>query len=105
MARLVEVALVEALEGKTRAEQLQRLNEWKKQMLAQGAESITIYEAGAGNINANWIFTITHESAASFGAVLDKYYANPKSYDDLMEVWQKSPVLKFNGYSITHEIA
>lgn len=105
MARLVEVALVEALEGKTRAEQIARLNEWKVQMLKQGAESITFYECGAGNINANWIFTVHHASAVAFGTVLDTYYQNPKSYDDIMEVWQKTPVLKFNGYSITHEIA
>ena len=104
MARTVEMALIEPMEGKTRAQQLARLNEWKKHYLKLGAEKIVIIEMGPGNINAGWIFTIYHKNAAAYGKAVDSYFANPKSTDLITEKWQKTPVLKFNGYSIGFEV-
>lgn len=104
MARVIEIALIEGVEGKTRAQQIERLKEWKKHYLSQGADKIVIYEAGPGNLNGDWVFEIHHKSGASFGEAFDKYYQNPKSHDDAMEAWQKTPTLKFNSYGVAFEV-
>lgn len=104
MARLVEIAVVEGMEGKTRAEQIARLKEWKKHYLAMGAEKIVVSEAGPGNLNGGWIFAIHHKSGAAYGEVLDSYYKNTKSHDEVTESWQKTPTLKFNTYALTFEV-
>jgi hypothetical protein len=104
MARLVEVALVEGVEGKNRAEQVARLKAWKQHYLAQGADKIIVSEMGPGNINGGWIFTIHHKSSTAWGEVADRYYMNPKTNDDVVAEWQKTPVLNFKGYSLTFEV-
>jgi hypothetical protein len=99
-----EVWVVEGVEGKTRREQLVRLGEWKKKFLEEGAKDVAIWEGGYGEFNGAWIFAIEYESAAAYGSVLDKFHANPKSFDDAMEVWQKTPVLKFRSGGLIHLI-
>ena len=104
MARVVETAILEGREGKTRAQQIARLKEWKKFFLSQGAEKIVVHEVGPGNIDGNWIFTIHHKTAAAYGATYDDYYKSPKSHDDIMAKWQKAPVLNFKSYAVTFEV-
>ena len=104
MARVVEISIVQGLEGKTRAQQVARLKEWKKHFLAIGAEKITITEIGPGNIDGGWIFSMHHKSGAAFGATYDDYYKSPKSHDDAMARWQKTPVLNFKSYAVTFEV-
>ena len=104
MAHTIETATVNPVTGKTRAQQLARLNEWKKHFLAEGVDKVIIKEAGAGNLNAAWIFEIHHKSAASYGALVDKYYKNPKSHDELMAKWQKTPTLEFTSFGLFFEI-
>ena len=104
MARTVEIALVNPVDGKTRAQQVARLKEWKKHFLTLGAEKITITEIGPGNIDGGWIFSMHHKSGAAFGATYDDYYKSPKSHDDIMAKWQKTPTLKFTGYSLFFEV-
>jgi hypothetical protein len=48
---------------------------------------------------------VEFESTAAYGAMLDKFHANPKSFDDAMEVWQKTPTLKFRSGGLIHHIA
>ena len=48
MARAIEVAVVEAVEGKTRAQQIARLKEWKKFWLGLGAEKVVVQEVAVG---------------------------------------------------------
>lgn len=79
MARCVQVALVVGVEGKTRAEQIARLKEWKQHNLAMGAEKIVVSEVGPGNLNANCIFTIHHKGTSAYGEFIDKYFSNSKS--------------------------
>jgi len=64
MAHVVETAILQAVEGKTRAQQVARLKEWKKHFLAEGADKITVFEVGPGNMNGEWVFTIHHKRAA-----------------------------------------
>ena len=104
MARTVEIALVEPLEGKTRAQQIARLKEWKKLYLSLGAEKIVITEVGPGNLNAAWIFSIYHKNATAYGKAVDGYYSNSKGPDAASEKWQKTPVLKFNSFTIAFEV-
>ena len=59
MARAIEVAVVEAVEGKTRAQQIARLKEWKKFWLGLGAEKVVVQEVAVGNLNGGWIFPCT----------------------------------------------
>jgi len=103
MARTVEVAIVEGLQGKTRAQQIARLKEWKKHWLSEGADKIVISEIGPGTLNPGWIFAVHHKSAAAYGATHDVYFKNPKSYDSLMEKWIKAPVLNVVNFAVTFE--
>jgi len=41
----------------------------------------------------------------AFGGMQDKYSANSKSFDDAMEVWQKTPMLKFRSGGLVHYVA
>jgi hypothetical protein len=104
MAHVVETAILQAVEGKTRAQQVARLKEWKKHFLAEGADKITVFEVGPGNMNGEWVFTIHHKSGAAYGAIHDKYYKSPKSHDSAMEKWTKTPTLKFTSYAVTFEV-
>ena len=104
MARTIETALLNPVNGKTRAQQVARLKEWKKHFLSLGADKVVVKESGAGNIDGTWIFEIHHKNAASYGAVVDSYYKSPKSHDDIMAKWQKTPTLNFSGYSIFFEV-
>ena len=79
--------------------------EWKKQFLAEGAKDVNIWEGGYGEFVGAWLFAIEWASAADFGAAQDKFVANSKSFDDAMEVWQKTPVLKFRGGGLINHIA
>lgn len=97
MAAVTEVWIVEGMEGKTKAEQTKRLAEWRDAFIADGAGSVTVYEGGYGEYNGAWVFCINHESAEAFGKLWDKYGKNPETFDNLMEAWQKAPVLKFRG--------
>ena len=56
MARAIEVAILEPVEGKTRAQQIARLKEWKKHWLGLGADKVVVTEIAVGNINGGWIF-------------------------------------------------
>lgn len=105
MATAVELWICEGVEGTTRRQQMARLGEWKKLFLAEGAKEVNIWEGGYGDFNATWLVAIEHENMSAFGAMQDKYSANSKSFDDAMEVWQKSPVLKFRSGGLVHYIA
>ena len=74
MARVIETAILEGVEGKTRAQQIARLKEWKKHFLTQGAEKVVVYDVGPGNIGGEWIFTIHHKNATAYGSTYDDYY-------------------------------
>ena len=104
MAHVVETAILQAVEGKTRAQQVARLKEWKKHFLAEGADKITVFEVGPGNMNGAWIMAIHHKSGAALGASYDSYFKNPMAYDSLMETWQKTPTLKMTSFAVTFEI-
>ena len=102
MASVTEVWIVEPIEGKTKAEQMERLTGWRDLYLKEGAESITIYEGGYGVYVGNWVFCINHESAEAFGKAQDKYGAAPETFDNQMEKWQKAPVLKIAAAGLLH---
>ena len=104
MARVIETALLNPVEGKTRAQQIARLKEWKKNFISMGAEKVVVKESGPGNIDGAWIFEIHHKSVAAYGAVVDTYFKNPKSYDEINAKWQKTPTLNFSGYAIYFEV-
>ena len=91
-------------EGKTRSQQLARLAEWKKAALANGADSVDIWEVGSGDNVGGWIVSVHHKSATALGASLDKYYKSPAKYDALGEKWQKSPTLNIKSYSVLHKM-
>jgi hypothetical protein len=78
--------------------------EWKKLFLSEGANAVHVWEGGYGEYNGAWIFVVEFESAEAFGASMDKVQANPKSFDDAMEVWQKTPTLKFRGGGLIHYV-
>lgn len=102
MGAVSEVWIVEPMEGKTKAEQTKRLEEWRDAFIADGAGSVTIYEGGYGEYNGAWVFCINHESGEAWGKLMDKYSAHPDTFDTLMEAWQKAPVLKFRGGGLLH---
>lgn len=104
MARVVETAILNPLEGKTRAQQITRLKEWKKYFLTTGADKIVVHEVGPGNIDGAWIFTIHHKDATSYGKTYDEYYKNPKSHDEINAKWQKAPVFNFKSFAVTFEV-
>jgi hypothetical protein len=105
MAHIVETGIIEGVEGTTRAQQIARLQEWKKYFISEGVEKVLLYEVGPGNIDGTWILAIHHKSGAAYGGTIDSYFKNPKSYDNLMEKWQKTPRLKMNSYAVTFEIS
>ena len=72
MARVVEISIVQGLDGKTRAQQVARLKEWKKHFLKLGADKVVVKEAGPGNIDGAWIFEIHHKNAAAYGVAIDR---------------------------------
>ena len=104
MARVVETAIISGVEGKTRAQQIARLREWKKHFLSEGVEKVALHEVGPGNMDGSWILTIHHKSGAAYGATHDSYFKNPKTFDDLMVKWQKTHTLNMNSYAVTFEI-
>lgn len=104
MAATQEVWLVEGVDGKTRREQIARLGEWKKLFLAEGAKAVNVWEGGYGEFNGTWFFSIEFDSTSAFGSSMDKFFANPKTMDDAMEAWQKTPVLKFRSGGLLHHI-
>jgi len=104
MAHVVETGIIQGVEGTTRAQQIERLQEWKKYFMAEGVEKVVLYEVGPGNMDGSWILAIHHKSGAAYGASYDSYYKNPKSYDTLMEKWQKAPRLKMASFAITFEV-
>ena len=105
MAKTTEVWIVEGVEGTTRRQQMARLGEWKKLFLAEGAKEVNIWEGGYGDFNQTWLVSVEHENMSAFGAMQDKYFANTKSSDDAMEIWQKTPMLKFRTGGLVHYIA
>jgi hypothetical protein len=104
MARAIEVAVLEPVEGKTRAQQIARLKEWKKFWLGLGAEKIVVQEVAVGNLNGGWIFSVHHKSGAAYGVGFDDYYKNSKSFDSVVDKWQKTPTLKIASFSLTFEV-
>jgi hypothetical protein len=104
MVRVVETALIHGVEGKSRAQQLARLGEWKKYFLGEGVEKVVLHEVGPGNIDGSWILTIHHKSGAAYGATHDAYFKNPKTFDSLMEKWSKTPTIKMVSFAITFEV-
>ena len=106
MAKTTEIWICDGVQGTTRRQQIDRLAEWKKIFLAEaGATAVNIWEGGYGDFNATWLVSIEHESMTAFGAMQDKYSANSKSFDDAMEVWQKTPMLKFRSGGLVHYVA
>ena len=99
-----EIWICEGVEGTTRRQQMARLGEWKKLFLSEGANAVHVWEGGYGEYNGAWIFAVEFESAQAFGASMDKVQANSKSFDDAMEVWQKTPTLKFRGGGLIHYV-
>ena len=104
MARAIEVAVLEAVEGKTRAQQIARLKEWKKFWLEQGAEKVVAQEVAVGNLNGGWIFSVHHKSGAAYGVGFDDYYKNSKSFDSIVDKWRKTPTLNVVSFSLTFEL-
>lgn len=104
MARTVEIAIVEAVEGKTRAQQIARLKEWKKFWLTTGVDKIVINEIAVGSINPGWMFAVHHKSGTAYGSTFDDYYKNPRNYDSMMEKWIKTPTLKVTNFAVTFEV-
>jgi hypothetical protein len=101
MAHVVETAIVHGVEGKSRAQQIARLKEWKKHFLSEGVEKVVLSEVGPGNMDGTWILAIHHKSGAAFGASFDSYYKNPKTFDSLMEKWSKTPTIKMASFAVT----
>jgi hypothetical protein len=104
MARAIEVAVLEPVEGKTRAQQIARLKEWKKFWLGLGAEKVVVQEVAVGNLNGGWIFSVHHKSGAAYGVGFDDYYKNAKGFDSVVDKWQKTPTLKISSFSLTFEV-
>jgi hypothetical protein len=104
MAHVVETGIINGVEGTTRAQQLERLKEWKDYFLGEGVEKVVLSEVGPGNIDGMWILAIHHMSGAAYGATHDSYFKNPKSFDTLMEKWQKSPRIKMASFAVTFVI-
>jgi hypothetical protein len=102
MTAVTEVWIVEPLEGKSRAEQKERLVGWRDLFMSEGANSVTIYEGGYGVYVGSWVFCINHASATDFGKAQDKYGVSPESFDEAMGAWQKTPVLKITNAGLLH---
>ena len=48
--------------------------------------------------------TLEFDSAQASGASLDRFHANSKTLDDAMDVWQKTPVLKYRSGGLIHHV-
>ncbi len=105
MATTNEIWICEGVEGAPRRQQMARLGEWKKLFLAEGAKDVKVWEGGYGEFNGTWFFAIEFDNAQAFGASLDKFHANSKSFDDAMDVWSKTPALKFKSGGLLHHMA
>jgi len=104
MAKTTEITICEGVEGITRRQQMQRLADWKKLFLAEaGASAVNIWEGGYGEYVGAWIYAVEFDSAEAYGKSTDKFHANSRSFDDAMEVWQKTPMLKFRGGGLIHQ--
>jgi len=103
MARAVEVAIVQAEDGKTRAQQIARLKEWKKHWLGLGADKVIVQEIAVGNMDGSWIFTVHHKSGAAYGAGYDDYFKNSKGFDSAVEKWMKAPMFRIVNFALTFE--
>ena len=102
MAVVNEIWVVEGLEGTTRNQQKQRLSEWKALQIAEGVKHVDIWEGGYGEFNGAWFFCMIHDSAVEFGRLMDKFSSDSESFDNAMEAWQKTPVLKFRSGGLLH---
>jgi hypothetical protein len=104
MAKTTEVWIVEGVEGITRRQQMGRLAEWKKLFLAEaGASAVNIWEGGYGEYSGAWIYAVEFDSAEACGKSTDRFHANSKSFDDAMDIWTKTPMLKFRGGGLIHQ--
>ena len=104
MATAVELWMCEGAEGTTRRQQMGRLAEWKKLFLAEaGASAVNIWEGGYGEYSGAWIYAVEFDSAEACGKSTDRFHANSKSFDDAMDVWHKTPMLKFRGGGLIHQ--
>jgi hypothetical protein len=103
MARAVEVAVVQPVAGKTRAQQIARLKEWKKHWLGLGADKVVIHEIAVGNIDGGWIFSVHHKSGAAYGSGWDDYLKNPKNFDSAVDKWMKAPMFNIVSFALTFE--
>ena len=105
MAKTSEIWIVEGVEGITRRQQMQRLADWKKLFLAEsGASAVNVWEGGYGEYSGGWVLALEFESGAACGASLDRFHGNSKSIDDAMDVWQKTPVLKYRAGGLIHHV-
>ena len=105
MAKTTEIWVCDGVEGTTRRQQIARLAEWKKLFLAEaGAAAVNVWEGGYGEYNGGWILALEYDSAAASGASLDRFHANSKTMDDAMDVWQKTPTLKFRTGGLIHMV-
>ena len=103
MAKTTEIWIVEGVEGITRRQQMGRLAEWKKLFLAEaGASAVNIWEGGYGEYMGAWLYAVEFDSTEAFGKSQDRFHANSESFDDAMDVWQKTPMLKFRGGGLIH---
>ena len=104
MVRAIEVIVVEAVEGKSRAQQIARLKEWKKFWLGLGAEKVVVQEVSVGNLDGGWIVSVHYKSGAAYGVGFDDYYKNSKRFDSIVEKWTKTSTLKILSISLTFEV-
>ena len=79
MAHVVETAIVHGVEGKTRAQQIARLREWKKHFLSEGVEKVVLSEVGAGNIDGAWILAIQPHRDILSGTEQQRHGRSPHS--------------------------
>ena len=49
------------------------------------------------------MYSVEFDSAEAYGKSQDKFLANSKSFDDAMDIWQKTPMLKFRGGGLVHQ--
>jgi hypothetical protein len=104
MARAIEVIVVEAVAGKSRAQQIARLKEWKKYWLGLGAEKVVVQEVSVGNLDGGWIVSVHYKSGAAYGGGFDDYYKNSKRFDAILEKWTKTSTLNILSISLTFEV-
>jgi hypothetical protein len=47
---------------------------------------------------------VHHKSGAAYGVGFDDYYKKSKSFDSVVDKWQKTPTLKISSFSLTFEV-